>query len=57
LRVILRKLGSVVLPLVNPFLIETYAPSFIIQNLVYTILWPSPCAGPGWERTLVSAAE
>jgi hypothetical protein len=54
-----------ILPLLNPFLLETYAPSFIIQNLVYgivtglvyTILRPAPYAGPDWDRTLVSAAE
>ena len=55
----------VVLPLVNPAMLTTYAPSFIIQNLVYGIvtglvytqLRPSPYARPDWERALGSAAE
>jgi len=55
----------VVLPLVNPTLLTTYAPSFIIQNLVYGIvtglvytqLRPSPYARPDWERPLASAAK
>ena len=55
----------VVLPLANPSLLATYAPSFIIQNIVYGIvtgllytqLRPSPYARPDWERTLAPAAK
>jgi len=55
----------VVLPLVNPALLTTYAPSFIIQNLVYGIvtglvytqLRPAPYARTDWERGLAPAAK
>jgi hypothetical protein len=55
----------VVLPLVNPALLTTYAPSSIIQNLiygsvtglVYTQLRPWPYARPDWEQALAPAAK
>lgn len=55
----------VVLPLVNPAMLTTYAPSFIIQNLVYgvvtglvyTQLRPAPYARLDRERALVSATK
>ncbi len=55
----------VVLPLTNPAMLTTYAPSFIIQNLVYGIvtglvytqLRPAPYAGPDWERPLAPTAK
>jgi len=55
----------VVLPIVNPALLDTYAPSFIIQHLVYgvvtgliyTQLRPAPYAYTDLDQTKPATAE
>jgi uncharacterized membrane protein YagU involved in acid resistance len=55
----------VVLPLLNPALLDIYAPAFIIQHVVYGVvmglcymlLRPEPYARADWERPLAGARK
>lgn len=54
-----------VLPALNPALLDTYAPSFVIQHmvygvvtgLIYSVLRPAPYAPHQAERTILAGAD
>ena len=54
-----------VLPVLNPALLDTYAPSFVIQHmvygvvtgLIYSVLRPAPYARQQGDRTILAGAD
>ena len=54
-----------VLPVLNPAMLDTYAPSFVIQHmvygvvtgLIYSVLRPAPYARQQGDRTILAGAD